>query len=297
MNRSSLNALLATALLCVAVAFSSCEKMILDEESGENSGTKKKSTVTLVASMYNIVPFNTRAMQDIADYCTHITFAVYDSSGKSVKTVEQKKGDSGYGSVTLTLAPATYKLLVLAHSSTGGTPSVSSPDNIVFTNKISFSDTFFYYDNLVVTEDNQSHTLQMQRAVSMLRFTITDELPSNLAQIRCDWSGGSGTLNATTGLGGAAADQAALYAVDDRTAPLTLRLYTFMRQDTGNLSLTVTAYDSSSKVIVARTFTEIPMKNHMVTEYSGRFFSSGESDNAVSLQADTEWTVYKQITF
>ncbi|MBQ9357162.1 MAG: FimB/Mfa2 family fimbrial subunit [Prevotella sp.] len=268
--------------------------MVTDEESVED---RDMSTVTLRASLYNIVAFGTRAVQDIKEYCSHITFAVYDADGKVVKTVEQSQGDSGYGEVTLTLAPATYKLLVLAHSSYGGTPSVTTPANIAFTNSIGYSDTFYYYNDLEVTGKNQALTLELQRAVTMLRFTINDELPSDLTKIRCQWSGASGTLNATTGWGGNATDQVAIYAVDGLTAPLTLRLYTFMRQETGTLNLTVNAYDSSNNVIAERTFTDVPVKNHMVTDFSGNFFSKGESDYSISLKAETEWGVYQDLTF
>lgn len=256
-----------------------------------------QSTVTIRASLFNIVPFDTRSVQDISEFCTHISFAVYDSDGNVVKTIEQNQGDSGYGEVTLSLVPATYKLLVLAHSSYGGTPSVSSPNNIVFTNKIGYSDTFYYYDDLVVTGENQSQTIQLQRAVTMLRFTITDEFPTDLNQIRFYWSGESGIFNATTGLGGAATNQMALYAVDGLSAPQSFRLFTFMREETGTLSLTVTAYDGNDNVIKTRTFADVPLKNRMVTEYSGRFFSSGASDNAFTLQAETEWSVYQQLTY
>ena len=46
-----------------------------------------------------------------------------------------------------------------------------------------------------------------------------------------------------------------------------------------------------------RVKVHIPMQNRMVTEYSGRLFSSSESEIGIHLTADTEWQVYKQFTF
>lgn len=281
------------AVLAVT-ALSACEKMVVDEEETESG---KKGNVTLKATMFNIVPFETRAVQNIADYCSRLCFVVYDSSGSKVKGVSQKKGDTGYGQVSMTLEPATYKLLVLAHSGQSN-PTLTDPSFLQFTNQMGYSDTFYYYGDLIVTEEAATHELQLQRATTLLSLTITDELPSNLKQIRCEWVGESGVFNATTGWGGTVnSTQVVVYNVEGLTAPITLRLYTFMRQEEGTLKLTIDATDTNGATIEKRVYNDVPIKNRMVTEYSGRFFSSAESENSFNLTAETGWEVYKQFSF
>ena len=275
-------------------AFCSCEKMVLDEGSEVSA---PEGNVTLRVSGFNIVPFDSRAVQNIADYCTRLHFVIFKADGTHVKTVTQKKGDDNYGQVSISLDPATYKLLVLAHSSSGNPENLTKPDQIHFTNTTGYSDTFYYYNDLVVTSEDKTHSLTLERATTMVKFTITDELPAALKTVRCEWKGESGVFNATTGWGGTTnSDQVVLYDVSGLTAPLTFRLYTFMRQDEGTLTLNVRAL-SDAGVIAEKTFTDVPIKNHMVTEYSGNFFSTPASSNGFSLTAETSWNVYQQITF
>ncbi len=283
-------------LLAMALGLSSCEKAIFDEE--QEPTTKKNGNVTLRASMFNIVPFDTRAVQNIADYCTKLCFVLYNSSGAVVKEVTQKSGDSGYGEVSLSLEPATYKLLILAHSSTSN-PTLTNPASLLFTDNMYYSDTFYYYGDLVVTTDDKTHDLQLQRATTMVRFTITDEVPSNVKTILCKWEGQSGTFNATTGWGlNTSSVQMVVYDVTGLTPPISLKLFTFMHENEGTLKLTVTARGTnSSDVVASKVFDAVPIKNHMVTEYNGRFFSSGESTNGFNITAETEWQVYQQLTY
>lgn len=283
-------------VLTLTIGLTACEKAIFDEET--TSTTKKEGTVTLRASMFNIVPFDTRAQQDIADYCTNICFVVYNSAGNQVKEITQKKGDSGYGQTSMSLSPATYKLLILAHSSSSN-PTLTNPASLLFNDNMHYSDTFYYYGDLEVTTDDKSYDLQLQRATTMVRFTITDELPSTVKTILCKWEGESGVFNATTGLGlNTNSVQTVVYDVTGLTSPLSLRLFTFMHQEEGTLKLTVTARGSSnSDVIAEKIFDAVPIKNHMVTEYSGRFFSPLESTNSFNLTAETDWEVYKTINY
>ena len=279
-------------------AFAGCEKVVLDEESTTDETKAADGNVIIRASLYNIVPFDTRAEENIADYCSTLQFVLYQNDTK-VKAVTQKKGDSGYGVVGLTLEEGTYKLLVLAHSSKGN-PSVADPTMIKFTNQDGYSDTFFYYGDLTVTEEKRSYEVMLQRATSMVRVTITDEIPANVTKIRLYYEGESGVLNAVTGMGGETdSKQSIWYNVVGYSVPLALRAYTFLRNEEGKLQMTVTAYDNANNIVAEKQLTNIPMKHCMVTDYEGRLFSEEDAgvDARISFLADTEWKVYRQLTF
>lgn len=283
--------------LSAGLVLSSCEKMVIDEEESlSNTEKTQKGNVVLCVSGFNIVPFETRALVDITTYCKRLNFVIY-KDGKKIDSRSQTKGDADYGTVTMSLEPDTYKLLVVAHNSNGN-PSLSNPESIQFTNKLGYYDTFCYYGDIVVTEDAQTHNITMSRAASMLRFIIEDEIPSNVKYITLYYTGGSGVLNAVTGHGGNVnSQQEMLYNVEGATSPVTLPVYTFLQEDTGELELTVTALTSDKQTVVAeKSFSNVPMKHNMITEYTGTFFSHASS-NGFSLKGETDWEVYQTVNY
>lgn len=291
--------IIAMLMLVAMMGLSACEKAVLDEQQQEEK-KPLEGNVIIRTSMYNIVPFETRAVQNVADFSNTLQFILYQN-GTKVKGVTQKKSEGNYGQIGLTLEPGTYQLLVLAHSSTGGNPSVADPTQIKFTNSDGYSDTFYYYGDIEVTTEQTTYDVTLQRATSMVRVTILDEIPTNVQMIRLYYVGESGVFNAVTGMGGTTnSEQSILFNVSGKSAPLTLCAYTFLRNATGTLNMTITAYGSSaSDVIATKQLNNIPMKNHMVTEYSGYLFSTPVTtvDATFNLTAETSWEVYQQLTF
>ena len=293
--------LMAMLMLVAMIGLSACEKVVLDEQQQEEP-QQLKGNVIIRASMYNIVPFETRAVQNVADFSNTLQFILYQN-GTKVKGVTQKKSEGNYGQIGITLEPGTYQLLVLAHSSSGNL-TVSDPTAIHFTNSDGYSDTFYYYGSIEVTTEQTTYNVTLQRATSMVRVIIQDEIPSNVQRIRLYYEGESGVFNAVTGMGGTTnSQQSILFNVEGKTAPLTLCAYTFLRNETGSLDMTITAYGSSASDIIAeKQLDNIPMKNHMVTEYSGYLFSTPPTppttvDATFNLTAETSWEVYQQLTF
>ena len=270
-----------------------CEKMVLAGDAADSA----EGNVTIRATMFSIVPFDdTRAVQPIADYCSRLCFVLYQD-GEQKRKVLQKSGDSNYGQIAVRLNPGTYQLLVLGHSSDGN-PTLASPESIKFTNTTGYSDTFYYYGNLVVGEEGSSHDVALQRATSMLRVIITDEIPGNVSRIRLYYTGESGVFDAVAGWGGSTnSKQHTFYDVAGRQSPLALEAYTFLRNETGTLNVTLTAYDSDDTVIAEKELSDVPMRNCMVTEFSGPLFSVSTSDTGFNFTADTAWEVYGQFTF
>ena len=92
----------ALALLVVA-----CEKPVLDEE----IVPMKEANIILHMTQYDQESFGTRAATDITELCSRLNVTIFDSDGTKVKSVAQKEGDAGYGTVALTLAAGTYQLV------------------------------------------------------------------------------------------------------------------------------------------------------------------------------------------
>ncbi len=291
------------AAFVVAAGLTSCEKAIFDEE---ETATEVKTPedanliIRVTGNKVNDSYERTRAMVDITTYCSRFNFVLY-KDGKKVNSRSQMKGDADYGQVSLKLAAGTYKLLVLAHSSTGGNPTLSDPEAIQFTNALGYSDTFYYYGDIEVTKEAKTHEITLNRAVARILFTINDEIPQNVKYFLLHYTGGSGVFNAVTGYAGNVnSQQEKLCAVDGSQTPLQLPIYTFLKEDAGMIQLRVTAYSeySSTKktVVLERSFDDIPVERLKETIVEGDFFEH-ESENGFNFTAETDWEVLQRISY
>lgn len=290
------------SLLCMmaVIVLASCEKAVFDDETSSDNN-QKGNLILKVQATDNLQMGTTRSD---ASYWGRISFVAYQG-GKKVKSVTQTRGDDGYGEVTMQLTPGTYQVLVLAHSSNGN-PTLSNAEKIPFTNAIGYTDTFYAYQDITVTAETQEHAITLERVTAMLRFIINDAMPQNVKTLKFYYTGGSGALNANTGLGCVASQQTVNVEADPAAdRPYTFELYTIPREATASLSLTVTAYDGNGGVVTERTIKDIAIERNKITELSGDFFTDvnggdgnhetgGEGDGTPAstsfvIYASTEW--------
>lgn len=296
MMHFNVKTLLLLSLLAVALA--SCEKMAVADDDETPAAPAAKGNVTLrVAGSADGGAWQTRA--DGSAYWTHLCFVLYQGGAK-VASVAQTAADDGFGQASLQLSPGSYELLVLAHSSDGN-PTLTTPEKLQFTNAMGFSDTFYSYGSLQVSSEPQTHNITLTRATAMVRFVIDDQLPSSVAKIRLYYTGGSGALNAKTGLGCVASKQSVMVdAAEVDGPPYTFDLYTIPREASASLTLTVTAYNAQDVIVKERQFKDVTVERNMITEFSGSFFTDMPSTNPVDepdepgqdtfvVTADTEW--------
>ena len=285
--------------LCLLMAVAGCEKAMLDELPGDGEQTAERAKgavdVVLRVAPGTAYPYETRAMTDLTEYCSRLNFVFYQN-GEKKKALTQIKGEQAdFGQVKLALLPGTYKLMVLAHSSYGGNPVLSDPEAIQFTNKLSYSDTFYYYGDLEVNSDTTTHELVLTRATSMVRFEVVDKLPANLHYFHFQYTGGTGVLNVTTGYGGNVdSRQEKKYEVDGYTAPLVMPLYTFLPGDEGQLSIRAAALTKAGDTIAVRQFDHVPIERGKMTVVSGAFF---DRDHTLTIKGETAWEETHRITY
>ena len=282
------------ALLIVA-----CEKPILDDE---DITEKKEANVILHMTQFEQTAFDnsgnraaTRAATDITELCTRLNIAIFSADGTKVKTVAQKETDSDFGTVALTLAAGTYRLVVIAHNC-DGSATITSEEKVTFPNN-KVTDTFYYDGDLVVTSDVQSYDLTLTRAVAMFRLVLTDEeIPSNVAKFKFYYTGGSSTFSPKDGYGCVNSKQTEI-----RTVPvgfsdgMSFDIYTLPHSEDDVLTkLTVTALDANDNTVKERVFENVPVIRNQITRYTGSFFGNGgsgggSSDGTFRLTADPDW--------
>ena len=268
----------------LALLLAACEKPAFNETTGKE--IPSETNVILHFTQYQQEAF-TRSATDITNLCSRLNIAIFDAEGTKVKTVAQKEGDASYGTVALSLAAGTYRLVVIAHNC-DGSATITSTEKVTFPNN-KVTDTFFYYGTLVVTDALQSYDL-----------TLTDEsVPSKVAKLKFYYLGGSSTFSPKAGYGCVNSKQTEIRPVSTDGI---YEIYTLPHTEEDVLTkLTVTALDANDDVIMERTFENIPIIRNQVTLYTGSFFGSGgtgtTSSGTFRLTADPDWDSVNGYTF
>ena len=279
----------------LALLLAACEKPIIDETTGKE--IPSDANVILHFTQYQQEAF-TRSATDITSLCSRLNIAIFDAEGTKVKTVAQKEGDASYGTVALSLAAGTYRLVVIAHSC-DGSATITSTEKVTFPNN-KVTDTFYYYGDLVVTAEKQSYDLTLTRAVAMFRLVLTDEsIPNNVAKLKFYYLGGSSTFSPKDGYGCVNSKQTEIRPVSTDGI---YEIYTLPHTEEDVLTkLTVTALDANDNILKERVFENIPIIRNQVTRYTGSFFGSGggnsTNDGTFRLTADPDWDAVNGYTF
>ena len=283
--------------IVLALLLAACEKSIIDETTGKE--IPSETNVILHFTQYEQEAF-TRSATDITNLCSRLNIAIFDAEGTKVKTVAQKEGDASYGTVALSLAAGTYRLVVIAHSC-DGSATITSTEKVTFPNN-KVTDTFFYYGTLVVTDALQSYDLTLTRAVAMFRLVLTDEsIPNNVAKLKFYYLGGSSTFSPKDGVGCVNSKQTEIRPVSTDGI---YEIYTLPHTEEDVLTkLTVTALDANDNILKERTFENVPIIRNQVTRFTGSFFGSGGGGGGETgsgdfrMTADPDWDAVNGYTF
>ena len=229
--------------IVLALLLAACEKSVFNETTGKE--IPSDTNVILHFTRYQQEAF-TRSATDITNLCSRLNIAIFDADGTKVKTVAQKEGDANYGTVALTLAAGSYRLVVIAHNC-DGSATITSEEKVTFPNN-KVTDTFYYYGDLVVTDAQQSYDLTLTRAVAMFRMVLTDdEMPSNVAKLKFYYLGGSSTFSPKDGCGCVNSKQTEVRSIADDGI---YEIFTLPHTEEDVLTkLTVTALDANDNII------------------------------------------------
>ena len=287
-------------ILCTLLALSSCEKAIIQDDSVvSGSAADKDANLTVTVFEIEKTPFGslTRAgQQPISAVCTRLNFAIYDEDGSRVKQVNQTKETTNYGTAHFQLEPGDYTLVVVGHSSNGN-PTMTNLNKIQFTNAQGYTETFLCCATVTIAEDPVEVQVSLDRIVSMCRFVLTDDIPSDVKKLQFYYTGGSGAFNALTGLGSVNSKQTVTFDVSSNPQKQ-FDLYTFLHEAESDISLKVTALDNDDNVLYERDF-DVPMQQNHITWLTGAFFNgSGSSSITITgVTVNTDWAGETHLTF
>lgn len=260
---------------------------------GVDSG--KKNNVTLTFSTYGQEDF-TRSGEELRDHATRLSVALFRADGTKVKAVNQTSADTGFGQLSLSLQTGTYRVVAVAHSSTEGNATISSPEKVTFaSNKM--TDTFSACEVIEVSDENLTDAdIQLQRVVAMLRLTVAGNIPQDVSRWKFYYTGGSSTLNPTTGYGCVQSKQTEYRQAHDDAgeAVRVYELYTAPHELNDVLKMVVTAQGPDGSAMNEWTMDNIPVTRNKITTWEGSLFQdSGEGgeigSGTISIGLDSEW--------
>ncbi len=290
--------LLSFVSLFLCFALTSCEEPYTAEESNPATAQKEKQLKgNLIVSVFQLeqTPFSSITRATAVDACTHLNFAVYGLDGTRIKQINQTPVDPDFGQASFQLTEGTYRLVVVAHSSSTN-PTMTDPGKIQFSNSTGYSDTFLCSGTVDIKDETVNMKLTLERIVALCRFVITDDYPSNVTRMRFQYTGGSGAFNAISyGYGCVSSTQTVNYEVS--TGLKQFDLYTFPLATEGELHLTVTALDANNKTVRERTF-DVGITRNNISWLTGEFFKDpGSLANFTEVNINTTWAGESHITF
>ena len=294
------------AALC-GLLLASCERVNLDEESSMTGNLIVK--VNGIESGYDA----TRTLTNVTEVCSRLCFALY-KDGERVKYENQKVGDKNYGTVSFTVDPGEYEMLIVGHNGERN-PSTTHPEKIQFSNLTAsggtgFTDTFYHYEVITVSDDAKTGEVILQRATALVQIVTTDVKPSKIQKVYFRYTGGSGALDATTGTGCVKSNQVIIFETgqewDGKT--MTFNLFTFPREDSETLEITINVIDSKEETVVERVLENVPVKRNEISRYKGELFTGSGTDTptpptpskdsqSTSFKVETDWGAIHDYTF
>lgn len=272
---------------------------------GDPGGVEENANLILKVSGFQITPFEdtassslapaTRAEQSITELCSRLTFVVYQGDTK-FRSVAQKQGDTGFGTVAFSLPQGKYTVAIIGYNSDGAC-TVNSLEKISFKdNRV--TDTFLYCEELEVTDQPTTHETTLTRVVAKFRLTLTDTaFPDEVRQLKFYYTGGSSTLSALSSYGSVNSKQTV--KLDVVAGQRQFEVYTIPHDESGTLKMTITALDDDGNTVKERVFEGVPVRRNAVTTYTGVFFDgmTDSGDISFSLKADGEWEEGEEVAF
>ncbi len=286
-----------SVFIAVALMLAACEKLNLDDyidvdgssassSSAEEEEVENGFKVTLRVANLDVSAYDggstfaaakTRAAS-VDELGNRINIAIYQA-GSRVKTVNQQAATDDFGTVSFYLDDeGDYEILLLLHSCDGNA-TTTALDGVKFpSNKV--TDTFWFFADSLAVHDAVSLDIDVSRRVAMYRFTIEGEIPSDVAQMKFYYTGGSSTLDGTTGFGCVNSRQTEYRDVVSHAAGQTFELFTFPHDETDELKMTVTALDAADNDLHQVVYTNVPVELNMITSHSADFFNEAGSKAA-----------------
>lgn len=269
-----------------------CEEAVLPP-----TGNSGNVTLRFTPSVHDV----TRSNTDLGSYFTKLNVMLFDAEGNKVwdKVRTQLSTDDSFGTLTASLAPDTYTIVAVGHSS-AVSATIKSTDMVQFTARDGekLTDTFCYCGTLTIGDSPEQYSLTMHRAGAMFRLVMTDASMPAFSSLRLDYTGGSANFNPQTLEGNTKSTQSETRAFSEAGQYVA---FTFPYMGTScNINMKLSALTADGSVIHSLTLSDVLMTRNRITTYSGEFFGAGQwtvTQTAFTFTVNGDWDGEDHYTF
>ena len=273
-------------MLCLTAmaACMSCEQALLPESEEQEKAVLK----VRVESLEQVGFAESRAGGGLGDYCTKMSFVLFDDKGEKTVTVNQEATDATFGSASMNVPFGNYHLLVIGHNGEKNC-TVKSTGGVTFDRASDVTDTFWYYGEVVFTESTKDIVLSLKRVVAKMELTCLDNLPSNVRKVALKYGQATGTLDIQTGYGMTKTTITKEIEITDDMygQSQTFSFFIFPQEDEITINVTMKAYDENGTEVGGKELKDVPMRQNAITRYRGEFFGKSVG---VKANVQAEWT-------
>lgn len=267
------------AILLLIFTFVSCSESAHEDPAGQKSHVR----VELGGFLLEVDDMGSmaRAEQELSTAATRLSFAVFNSEGTLVETIQQVSTDNTFGTVEMDLYPGTYQMVAIAHNGTSDAEIQSATSAIL--PGTTLTDTFAKVQTLTVEKDkNSSLSMTLPRITSAFILKLNDTPPANLKEIQVVVNTGGFLLsqvnpstlgiNPSTGL--ASKDWEFPHTIPVEDISKNLPLYFIGINSPSTVTVKATAYATDGTEIISHTLSNVSLEPNRKTIASGNFFKS-----------------------
>lgn len=280
-------------VLAVCIGMTACQKTMLEENEDVEviyPGEKvKKFTFALKCEFSdNWKPVTRGYLSADGKDLTDVWVLDYDAEGNLLQQVHQ--GDntvSDFGQPVMNLAYGAHHVYFIV--SRGVSPTLDTDAHTITFGNV--RDTFWKrYDVSVVATSNGNRAVTLERVVTKLRLTFTDEVPAaanSISIIPHTWYYGIDYLTGQPA--NAQTDASTVITIPDASKGQTgiqASLFGFSTAEEWNTDVVISSRTATDAVLGSATIAAAPFKANRVSDYSGPLFSAGGS---LSLSLNGEW--------
>lgn len=223
------------------------------------------------------------------------------NSSQNIQYVHQSDAtQSDFGSATLRLPIGKYKMVAIA-SAMKGEVNIVSAEEVTFPENESLDDMAYVCKDIEVKSGSNTFNCQLERAISLLKFHSSDELPAGISKVEASLSGNiSRVFNPTTGYGVKGAgdntqNRSWSLANMKPGKAMTISMYVFLSSEKETIQADLNIYNTDNEVIKALHFNQVTLQQNHVTTYTGPLFTSGSAfeftfENTDLLKSDYDQT-------
>lgn len=205
------------------------------------------------------------------------------NSSQDIQYIHQADAtQDGFGSATLRLPIGKYKMVAIA-SKVEGEVNIVSAEKVTFPEDKKLDDMAYVCKDIEVKSGSNTFNCQLERAISLLKFQSTDNLPVGFSKIEASLVGNvSRVFNPTTGYGvvdagGNTHDRSWSLAKATSGKPVSVSIYVFLASEKETIQADLKIYNTDNKVAKALHFDQVILQQNHVTTYTGPLFTSGSA--------------------